>query len=80
MAIDTKYGRVTLENGTIGEDEPVFVLRAQDALTPEVLAEYRRLCAVAGSPAKHLEGIDAAAHAVIEWQQGHHTQVPQSAG
>ncbi|MFC3453985.1 hypothetical protein [Amycolatopsis speibonae] len=80
MAIDTKYGRVTLENGTIGEDEPVFVLRGQDALAPEVLAEYRRLCVVAGSPSKHLDGIDAATSAVVEWQQNNRTQVPQSAG
>lgn len=78
MAIDTKYGTVTLERGNIDEFEPVVVFRAQDALLPELLAEYRRLCTEAGSPAKHLEGIDSAAHAVIEWQRDHHTQIPQS--
>ncbi|MFI6304299.1 hypothetical protein ACIBCH_20710 [Amycolatopsis thailandensis] len=78
MAIDLKYGRVTLEHGTIGEDEPVVVFRAQDVLLPALLDEYRRLCAEAGSPANHLDGIDAATRAVIQWQQNHHTQVPQS--
>lgn len=78
MAIDTKYGTVTLERGNVGEHEPVVVFRAQDALLPEILAEYRSRCAEAGSPAAHLEGIDAAAHAVIEWQRDHYTQVPQS--
>lgn len=37
MAIDLKYGRVTLENADIGEDEPVVVFRARDALLPKVL-------------------------------------------
>jgi hypothetical protein len=80
MAIDGKYGRVTLERGTIGEDEPVVVFRAQDATLPALLAWYRAQCERAGSPARHLASIDDDAAGVIAWQAGHHTQVPQSAG
>lgn len=79
MAIDGKYGRVTLERGTIGEDEPVVVFRAQDAMLMDVLQHYRELCVAAGSPERHLTAIDAAATAVNVWQAEHPTQVPQSA-
>lgn len=39
MAVDRKYGRVTLERGTIGEDEPVVVFRAQDKMLPELFGQ-----------------------------------------
>jgi hypothetical protein len=80
MPVDLKYGRVTLERGTAGEDEPVVVFRAQDALLPTLLDLYVFLCRNAGSPERHVAGIHAAQQAVIEWQRDHFTQVPQSAG
>jgi hypothetical protein len=79
VAIDNKYGRVQLERGSIGEDEPVVVFRAQDKLLLKVLSAYHHLAEVAGSPAKHLAGIDATAARVADWQRDHFTQVPQSA-
>jgi hypothetical protein len=78
MAIDRKYGRVTLEHGTIAEDEPVVVFRAQDVLLPELLQHYRLLCADAGSPPRHLDAIDKATDAIETWQQTHRVQVPNS--
>jgi hypothetical protein len=42
MAVDKKYGRVTLENGSIGEDEPVVVFRAQDVVLPRLLSRTGR--------------------------------------
>ena len=41
MAIDAKYGKVSIKG--IPEDEPVFIFRAQNMLTPLVLAYYRDL-------------------------------------
>ena len=79
MAIDRKYGRVTLERGDIGEDEPVVVFRAQDKLLPTVLDYYRMLCRDHGSPEHHLDGIAETRRVVVDWQAEHHTQVPQSA-
>lgn len=78
MGIDRKYGRVTLEHGTIADDEPVFVLRAQDALAERVLRHYANLCRDAGSPPKHVFGIGEAAGEFLNWQREHHTQIPRS--
>ena len=80
MAIDGKYGRVTLEKGTIGEDEPVVVFRAQDELLPQILGLYRDLCNAAGSPDRHLTAIDAASERVAAWQAENPTKTPSSDG
>lgn len=78
MALDHKYGRVTLENGTIGEDEPVVVFRAQDALVPKLLAYYHLFCLKAGSPRHHLAAILDARHKVVAWQSQNSTKTPSS--
>lgn len=78
MAVDGKYGQVTLEHGSVAETEPVVVFRAQDKLLPELLEHYVRLCAAAGSPERHLDLIHRSIQQVREWQQDHHTQVPNS--
>ncbi len=79
MAIDRKYGHVTLERGTIDDDEPVVVFRARDQFLPDVLALYYEMCRNAGSPERHLEGIAITRDDVVEWQETHQTQVPRSA-
>ena len=80
MAIDGKYGRVTLERGTIGANEPVVVFRSQDRILPQLLDIYRILCELAGSPSRHLFAIDDAAAAVKSWQADHPTKTPSSDG
>lgn len=79
MAVDRKYGRVSLERGTVGEDEPVVVFRAQDQLLPELLGAYAQMCIAHGSPAEHIQGLELTARQVLDWQREHHTQVPCSA-
>jgi hypothetical protein len=78
MAVDRKYGHVTTEHGTIGEDEPVVVFRAQDKLLPKLLNIYRFLCELAGSPEHHLVAIDDAATYVKAWQLVNGSKVPTS--
>jgi len=78
MAIDPKYGKVTLEHGSIGEDEPVIVFRATDKLLPKVLAYYHMFCVREGSPRRHLNMILNARDIVVEWQRKHETRVPNS--
>jgi hypothetical protein len=78
MAIDRKYGRVTLEHSTIGEDEPVVVFRAQDRLLPDLLKMYRILCKAAGSPDRHLDLIHQTADTVRAWQAMNFTKTPES--
>ena len=48
MAISGKYGKVNISK--IGENEPVFILRAQDKLAGTVIDMYRLLAASHGSP------------------------------
>jgi hypothetical protein len=39
MAVDRKYGKVSIKG--IPADEPVFILRAQDALAIQTIARYQ---------------------------------------
>lgn len=78
MAVDLKYGRVTTERGTIDDDEPVVVFRAQDRLLPGLLKVYRQLCESAGSPPHHVAAISDTIAAVQAWQSEHFTKTPTS--
>ena len=48
MARDLKYGTVIVERGTIPDDEPVFVLRAQDALAADTIRYYMKRRTISG--------------------------------
>jgi hypothetical protein len=41
MAVSTKYGKVNIPK--IGDDEPVFILRAQDKLSEATIGMYKLL-------------------------------------
>jgi hypothetical protein len=43
MAISGKYGKLTIPR--VGEEEPVFILRAQDRLAEPAIEMYRLLTA-----------------------------------
>lgn len=74
MAIEQKYGRVTVERGTIGEGEPVFVIRAQDALACPAVSAYYHLCVGKGAGAVHLSGVEAAC---ADWQEANPGRVKE---
>jgi hypothetical protein len=79
MAVDGKYGRVTFErtpHTPIPDDEPVFILRAQDELAPDAIIEYAESCREAGSPQEHLSAIYEAHRKFLDWQQTHDTKIP----
>ncbi len=78
MAVDRKYGKVTLEHGSIGEDEPVVVFRATDRLLPKVLAYYHLFCLKDGSPKRHLNLILDTRDAVMDWQETNGSRTPTS--
>lgn len=81
MPYDIKYGQVTLEHQrNIGDDEPVIVFRAQDALLPEVLVFYAQRCREEGSPDRHVEKIGVALEVITAWQENHYTKIPTSDG
>lgn len=78
MAIDLKYGRVTLEHGDIGEDEPIVVFRGRDAGLVPLLGAYRTWCAQNGSPDHHLDLIVQRGLEIQAWQREHETRIPNS--
>lgn len=69
MAIDLKYGKVTLEHGDIGETEPIVVFRATDRLVPKLLAYYHLFCLREGSPKRHLDLILESRAIFVKWQE-----------
>ncbi len=40
MGTDAKYGQITTEKKEIPEEEPVFLIRAQDALSGPIVRDY----------------------------------------
>lgn len=48
MALSGKYGKVDIPK--VGEDEPVFILRAQDKLAESAIEMYRILTVSHSSP------------------------------
>lgn len=48
MAVSGKYGKVSIPK--IGDDEPVFILRAQDKLAGATIEMYRILAVSHASP------------------------------
>lgn len=78
MAIDLKYGRVTTERGTIGEDELVVLFRAQDELLPMILSWYHLLCNEAECPRSHLDAIMDVRDRILEWQKENETKIPDT--
>jgi hypothetical protein len=74
MTSTKKEGVPTLEK--VGEDEPVFVLRAQDMLGPEIVREWAYRAAVEGSPREKIEEARRIADQMEDWQIAHRRKVP----
>ena len=47
MAVSTKYGKLSIPK--VGDDEPVFILRAQDKLAESAIAMYQALASSHGA-------------------------------
>jgi hypothetical protein len=78
MAVDLKYGRVTVENtpGTpFGEDEPVFIIRAQDKAAIDGIMGYFDAAADAGAEFTPEQQSAVYGH-FVEWRETHETKVP----
>jgi hypothetical protein len=76
MAQENKYGKITTERGSIPEDEPVFLLRAQDVAALPTLGDYLENCRAAGASQAHMDGISSAIHRFHDWQESHTAKVP----
>lgn len=63
MALSSKYGKITIPK--VGENEPVFILRAQDKLAEAALQMYRALAASHGSRVS--EGLEKEIETFKKW-------------
>lgn len=69
MAIDLKYGKVTVERGLEDSgDEPVFVLRASDVLAIETLSHYRKRAGEFGCSFEFVRSVGGARDVFVAWQ------------
>lgn len=66
MGAEAKYGRITTERKAIPEDEPVFLLRAQDALASPAVRVYAALRRAAGDD-EGAEQCEAVARLMEAW-------------
>lgn len=82
MAHDGKYGKVDLEFGEIGEDEPVVVFRGRDKVLPDLLLAYYNMCKATGSPEYHLGLIEHRRQKILQWQADpdNGARIPSSQG
>jgi hypothetical protein len=64
MAVSAKYGKVNIAK--IGDDEPVFILRAQDKLAEAAIAMYQALAASHGAAVS--KGIEKEVESFRNWK------------
>lgn len=74
MSSTKKEGVSSLERA--GEDEPVFVLRAQDMLAPELVREWVFRARINGVPKEKVEEARGIADAMEDWQVANHRKMP----
>lgn len=71
MGYDRKYGQVTTERGTIGDDEPVFVIRGADKSAPNAIRAYASNAAICGADDDMIANVRERANQVAAWQAEH---------
>lgn len=60
----------------IGDDEPVFAIRAKDRVAPGALVEYARLAERAGASEELVVSVLAHAQRMRDWQMANGSKVP----
>lgn len=74
MASTKKEGVTSFEKAD--DDEPVFVLRAQDKLAPEIVREWAYRAQCEGAPIAKCDDARRIADAMEQWQIAHRRKVP----
>lgn len=70
------YAPIQDPRGLIPEDEPVFLIRAQDATAPDVVRYWALKARAAGAMKNITEAADIQAEAMIHWQREHGMKIP----
>lgn len=74
------YNRIQDPQGRIPDDEPVFLLRAQDEFAPAVVADWARRACEGGADEKIVSLALAHAARMQEWQAAHGRKTPDLPG
>lgn len=74
------YNRIQDPEGKIGEDEPVFLLRAKDKLAPATLRDWALKLQAADGDEAMIEAAYIHASRMERWQQEHGCKVPDLPG
>lgn len=76
MGYSRKHGQVTVEQGHIPDDEPVFVLRASDALAADAISAYLKMALRhPGMDGDHITAVTHTRNVFERWQAEHEDQV-----
>lgn len=78
MGVDSKYGVAVTDvegHSPIGEDEPIFIFRAQDANSVPALEAYAEKCIEKGTSSAHLEAIGSSIDNFRRWQEENRDKV-----
>ena len=67
MSNSSKYGRITTSIKEIPEDEPIFLLRAQDPFASDAIEYYARLRLDAGADEEVVIAIEEVAETMRSW-------------
>ena len=74
MSSPTKHDCPVLAN--CSDDEPIFVLRGQDALAVQTVRSWINLAVKFGVPTSKIDNAKDIAMAMEEWQKSHKTKLP----
>lgn len=70
------YNRIQDPLGKIPQDEPVFLLRGQDKLAPQLLLEWANLLEAMGGDPEMANKVRTHAGEMIEWQRMKKMKLP----
>lgn len=75
----TDYQRIQDPAGKIPEDEPVFLLRGQDLLAPQIVQEWIALAIRNHVDKTLIESAIDLCQRMVTWQNEHKAKLPDSA-
>ena len=70
------YQRIQDPEGKIGENEPVFLLRATDRVSPVAVEAWAREAARIGAASEIVDAAMSQARAMVAWQHAYGNKVP----
>jgi hypothetical protein len=81
MATSSKYPDLHISLGgeftPLGEDEPVFIVRAQDGFSTTAIRGYLTRMAQAGINLNHLQAVEKELHRFEQWMAEHASLVKE---